>query len=251
LTIILKKVIIIDDEQAARKLLREYISEYSELTIIGECKNGLEATDAIDLYQPDLVFLDIQMPGRTGFEVLQHIEHLPQVIFSTAFDQYALKAFEVNALDYLLKPYTRDRFRQAVTKALSDESRSYQNLVQLTENLWASGSKTTTYPERILVENGTKFINLKVEDLVWLEAYGDYTKLHTAKNTYLSSNGISHFEQKLNPQNFQRIHRSAIINLDHLREVHRDANGFQVVIATGLTLKVSRSYAEVFRKMIV
>jgi two-component system, LytTR family, response regulator len=245
----MKKVIIIDDEQAARKMLREYITEYQNLEIICECKNGLEATDAIDLYQPDLVFLDIQMPGRTGFEVLQHIEHLPQVIFSTAFDQYALKAFEVNAVDYLLKPYTRDRFRQAVTKALADEKESYQNLIQLSENLW-SANKTQAYPERILVENGTKFINLRVNDLVWLEAYGDYTKLHTAKATYLSSNGISHFEQKLNPQNFQRIHRSAIINLDNLREVHRDANGFQVVLTTGLSLKVSRSYTEQFKKMI-
>jgi two-component system LytT family response regulator len=247
----LKKVIIIDDEQAARKLLREYLSEYTEFSIIGECKNGLEACDAIDLYQPDLVFLDIQMPGRTGFEVLQNIEHLPQIIFSTAFDQYAIKAFEVNALDYLLKPFTRDRFRQSVTKALSDENRSYHNLIQLTENLWATNHKAAdTYPDRILVENGAKYINLKVNDLVWLEAYGDYTKLHTLKNTYLSSNGISHFEQRLNPRLFQRIHRSAIINLDQLREVHRDANGFQVILATAIALKVSRTYAEVFRKMI-
>jgi two-component system LytT family response regulator len=121
----------------------------------------------------------------------------------------------------------------------------------LTENLWATNHKAAdTYPDRILVENGAKYINLKVNDLVWLEAYGDYTKLHTLKNTYLSSNGISHFEQRLNPRLFQRIHRSAIINLDQLREVHRDANGFQVILATAIALKVSRTYAEVFRKMI-
>lgn len=239
------KVVLVDDEAPARSLLKEYLQDYPDLTIVAECKNGIEAIGIINVLQPDLVFLDIQMPGKTGFEVLQEIEHFPQIIFATAFDQYALNAFEANALDYLLKPFNRERFDKAVSKALKRSPNNMQNLAALTESL-----QNITYPERILVEQGNKWVTLSVADIQWLEAEGDYTKIHTAKQSFLSSKGIGELETKLNPQQFQRVHRSAIIALTAIKEIHREASGPQVVLHDGTTLKVSRSYTDTLKKLL-
>ncbi len=237
------KVVVADDEAPARNLLKEYLQGYPGLKLIAECKNGIEAIYIINVLQPHLVFLDIQMPGKTGFDVLLEIEHLPQIIFATAYDHYALEAFEANALDYLLKPFTRERFDKAVQRALKPEAGAMKNLVALTESL-----QTKTYPERILVEKGNTWITLPVADILWLEAEGDYTKLHTAKQIFLSSKGIGEMETKLNPQQFQRVHRSAIIALSAIREIHREPGGPQVVLQNGITLKVSRSYTDSLKK---
>lgn len=240
-----QKVVLVDDEAPARSLLKEYLQAYPRLKVVAECKNGIEAIGIINVLQPDLVFLDIQMPGKTGFEVLQEIEHLPQIIFATAYDHYALQAFNANALDYLLKPFTRERFEQAVSKALQKEPSVMHNLAALSESLQGK-----TYPERILVEQGNKWVTLPVSEIYWLEAEGDYTKIHTAKQVYLSSKGISELEGRLNPQQFQRVHRSAIIALGAIREVHREPTGPQVVLQNGVTVKVSRSYTDALRKLI-
>lgn len=237
------KVVLVDDEAPARYLLKEYLQAYPQLHIAAECRNGMEAVSIINVLLPDLVFLDIQMPGKTGFEVLQEIEHLPKIIFATAYDHYALDAFEANALDYLLKPFTRDRFDKAVQKALKKENGVMTNLAALTESLQAK-----TFPERILVEQGPKWVTLPVADIRWLQAEGDYTKIHTASQTFLSSKGISDLETKLNPQQFQRVHRSAIIAINAIKEVLREPTGPQVVLNDGTTLKVSRSYTDVLRK---
>ena len=238
------KVVLVDDEAPARTLLKEYLQVYPKLTVVAECKNGIEAIGIINVLKPDLVFLDVQMPGKTGFEVLAELDHLPQIIFATAHDQYALHAFNANALDYLLKPFTRERFDQALKKAGTDHSMS-RHLLAFAESL-----QSKTYPERIFVEQGNKLTTLRVDEIQWLEAEGDYTKIHTARSSFISSKGIGEMENRLNRQQFQRIHRSAIIALNAVKEVHREPTGPQVVLHDGTVLKVSRSYAEALRRWI-
>jgi two-component system, LytTR family, response regulator len=241
-----KKIIICDDEDDARLLIQQYIAGYPQLQVIKECNNGPEAVAAIDSLEPDLIFLDIQMPGLSGFQVLQKIVHVPQIIFSTAFDKYALKAFDNNAVDYLLKPYTKERFAQAVNKVLLGAAKNREAIKNLSDNLQ---SAYTAYPEKVLVESGSRMISLSVNDIHWIEADGDYTRLHTAQKFYLSTYGISILEQKLNPAAFIRIHRSAIININLIKEVYKDSNGYYAVLQNGATQKVGRSYTEVIKKL--
>jgi len=242
----IKKVLICDDEDDARKLILQYIADYPQLQVIQECLNGPEAVHAIDSLEPDIIFLDIQMPGLSGFQVLQNIVHVPQIIFSTAFDKYALKAFDNNAVDYLLKPYTRQRFSQAVNKLLLNTAKNIESIKNLSENLQSGYSP---YPEKVLVEKGNRMISLSVNDINWMEAEGDYTKLHSNEKTYLSNYGIGTLEQKLNPAIFVRIHRSAIININMVKEVFRDKNGYYVVLQNGTSHKVGRNYVEVIKKI--
>jgi two-component system, LytTR family, response regulator len=241
-----KKVLICDDEDDARLLIKQYMGDYPQLQLIKECSNGPDAVTSINSLEPDLLFLDIQMPGLSGFQVLQKIIHVPQIIFSTAFDQYALKAFDNNAVDYLLKPYTRERFAQAVNKILLQAPQNREAIRNLSEHLQAG---YTAYPEKVLVESGNRMIGLDVSDIIWMEAEGDYTKLHTAQKSYLSNYGIGTLEQKLNPALFARIHRSAIVNLKQVKEVYRDSNGYYVLLQNGATHKVGRMYGDVIKKL--
>lgn len=242
------KVLIADDEADARKLIKEYLTAVPQMSLCGEAKNGPEAVRLIDELEPDLVFLDIQMPGLSGFQVLQQIVHIPHIIFSTAYDKFALKAFEHNAVDYLLKPYTRSRFEQAIDKLRNAGQRHREQLKKLDEHLQRDKHH---YPERLLVEQGNKLVSLPVADIIWLEADGDYTRLHKAGQYYLSGLGIGSFEQKLNPAVFLRIHRGAIININHIKEVHKEASGPQVIMQNGTVHKVSRSYTEALKKLMV
>ena len=242
----IKKVIICDDEADARKILRQYLADYPQLTIVRECSNGLEAVTAIDSLEPDLVFLDIQMPGLSGFQVLTKIVHIPQLIFSTAFDNYALKAFDNNAVDYLLKPYTRDRFSRAVNKVLINATANMESIKGLSENLQ---SAYTAFPEKMLVENGNRMIAIMVNSISWISAEGDYTRLHTKDKTYLSNYGMGMLEQKLNPAQFARIHRSAIINISEVKEVYRESNGYSIVLQNGMTHKIGRNYVDTIKKL--
>jgi two-component system LytT family response regulator len=217
------KVFIIDDEADARKMLRQYLEEFPQMEVSKECTIGLEAVTAIEELETDLVFLGIQMPGMSGFQVLQKVAHIPQVIFSTAYDRYALKAFDHNAVDYLLKPYTRGRFAQAVSKVLlSAPSRNFQQVRELTENLQR---ELTTYLDRLLVEQGNRMIALAVEDIIWIETDGDNAHLHTAQKSYLSNLGLGELERRLNPTTLFRIHRSTIIGVQHIQEVRKDPFG--------------------------
>lgn len=237
----MKKVVIVDDEAAGRKLIREYLEEYPNLIVLGEANNGVDAVKEINKFKPDLVFLDVQMPGLTGFEVLTHLEELPRVIFSTAYDQYALKAFEVHAIDYLLKPYTKERFRTAVER-LNDD---LKGLGELTESLHLQPS---TYPSKFLVQKGRKMINLALDQVEWIEAYGDYCKLHTQDEHYLSNYGISTLEDRLDPNRFLRVHRSHIVNLNAIAEVEKYGKGYQARMENGDKVKVSRSFTEQLKK---
>lgn len=241
-----KKIIICDDEDDARLLIQQYVADFPQLQVIKECSNGPESILAIDQLEPDLIFLDIQMPGLSGFQVLQKIVHIPQIIFSTAFDKYAVKAFDNNAVDYLLKPYTKERFVQAITKVLGDSRKNAVAVKSLSDSLQQGFN---VYPERVLVENGNRMISLPVNDICWIEADGDYTRLHTLQKFYLSNYGISILEQKLNPAVFVRIHRSAIININLVKEVLKEPDGYHVVLQNGMQHKVGRSYTDVIKKL--
>lgn len=242
----IKKIIICDDEDDARLLIEQYMEDYPQLQIIKQCSNGLEALQAIDELEPDIIFLDIQMPGLSGFQVLQKIVHVPQIIFSTAFDKYALKAFDNNAVDYLLKPYTKQRFAQAINKVLLSTTKNNEAIKKLSENIQQTYS---AFPEKVLVDNGNRMLSLPVNDIIWMEAEGDYTKLHTSSKNYLSNYGIGVLEQKLNPAIFVRIHRSTIININMVKEVFRDANGYYALLQNETSHKVGRNYVDVIKQL--
>ena len=176
----MKKVIIVDDEKAGRHLIKQYLKAFPELILLSEANNGVDAVEQINRFRPDIVFLDIQMPGLTGFEVLTHLNEIPKIIFSTAYDKYALKAFEVHAVDYLLKPYTKERFHMAVERL----NQSNAPVESLTQSLLM---EKANYPERVLVQQQKKLITIAIEDILWIEAYGDYSKLHTAGDVFLSN----------------------------------------------------------------
>ncbi|TAF94042.1 MAG: DNA-binding response regulator [Cytophagia bacterium] len=241
----MKKVIIIDDEAAGRTLIKQYLTHYPDLILLAEANNGVDAVRLINEFKPDLVFLDIQMPGLSGFEVLKRIDEIPQVIFSTAYDQYALQAFEVHAVDYLLKPYTRDRFAQAVGRVLAADSTNVQKMQPFAESL----INTTTYPEKILVQVGNRLLTVNVADMMWIDAEGDYSKLITTKGNYLSNYGISALEIKLNPQQFLRVHRGSIINLGFVKEIQKYPNNYDVIMQNADVVRVSRSYMDKIKEL--
>jgi two-component system, LytTR family, response regulator len=241
----MKKVLLIDDEKDARILLRQYLQAYPGYEIIDECVNGLDAVGKINSEKPDLIFLDIQMPGISGFQVVQQLVHVPQVIFTTAYDKYALRAFDNNAIDYLLKPYTAERFDKAMSKLASQDNQSLSR-IQYTSH----EPNTNNYPVRMLVESGNKLANIDVLDIYYLEAERDYTKIVTAEKTYLSNYGIGSLQLRLNPQLFLRVHRSYIVNIHHIQEVYKDGYSIQLVMKNSVSLNVSRSYVEEFKRLI-
>jgi two-component system LytT family response regulator len=240
----MKRVLIIDDENDARSLIREYIELYSGFDIIGECENGSDAVKKINGMQPDLVFLDIKMPGLSGLQVVQQLIHTPQIIFTTAYDQYALEAFDANAIDYLLKPYTAERFNQAMNKIATYKPTDFLRTQRLADEYPGHA------PTHILVENGNKFINLNVEDIIYFEAEKDYTRIHTENKNYLSNFGIGILEQRMNPKLFMRIHRSYIVNIHFIKEVFREGYSVQVILRNDKSLNVSRSYMDELKKLL-
>ncbi len=240
----MRKVIIVDDEASGRKLIKEYLKDFTSLILLGEANNGVDAVKLINEFKPDLVFLDIQMPGMTGFDVLTHLEELPQIIFSTAYDQYALKAFDVHAVDYLLKPYTKDRFKMAVER--SSITLETNKVRPLAESLLIETSK---YPERILVQKQNKLVTIAVEDVIRIEAYGDYSKLITKDTTFLSNYGISTLEEKLNEAIFIRVHRSSIINLNKVKELNKYTKSYDVTMENEEVVRISRGYIENIKKL--
>lgn len=238
----MKKVIIVDDESSSRKLIKEYLDDYSDYFIVGEANNGVDAVKVINEFKPDLVFLDIQMPGLNGFEVINYLEEIPQIIFSTAFDKYALKAFEVHAVDYLLKPYTQERFKIAIDRIDSN----FEKLRPFTENLLLNKA---TFPERILVQTSKKLITIAVQDIIRIEAFGDYSKIFTKENSFLSNFGISVLETKFNPKTFLRVHRSSIININFVNQVVKNLTAFDIIMNNNDTVRVSRGYLDNVKKL--
>lgn len=240
----MKKVLIADDEKAGRVLIKEFLEDYPDLVLIAEVNNGVDAITEINRFKPDLVFLDIQMPGKTGFEVLNHLEEIPKIIFSTAYDEYALKAFEVHAVDYLLKPYTKERFHMAVERLNAQND----TIGALAKSIFM---EETSYPNRVLVHFNKKLITIKCEEILWIEAFGDYSRIHTSDQVFLSNFGISDLEQKLNPQMFLRVHRSSIINLDKVKELNKYGKSYDVTMENGDVVRVSRGYMDAIKKIML
>lgn len=242
--------VIIDDEQLARELLREYIEQTGNITIVGEATKGKDAVEMIDNLKPDLIFLDVQMPGMNGFDVLDDITHDPYVVFTTAYDQYAIKAFEKNAVDYLLKPIDQERFQLAVKRALERMKTEQYNVGEMLRDM--KTENRTSYDSHIFVQKSEKLINLAVEEIMFLEASGDYTILTTKSDQFVSSSGIGKLEEILNPEIFIRVHRSTIININFLKEIEKHFNGGMIVkMQSGKSFPVSRTYAKLIRKKVV
>ena len=244
------KCILVDDESLARDLLFEYLSEYPEIKVVAQCSGGREAIKKIDELQADLVFLDVQMPGTDGFDVLEDIESDPFIIFCTAYDKYALKAFDKNAIDYLLKPIDKSRFDLAVKRAIKRIEKEESNFIHIIEDL--NDRSTNSYSKNLFVQKSEKLVNLPVSNIVHLEASKDYTIISTKNDQFVSSTGISKLEEKLDPDLFIRIHRSTIINIDKLLEIEKFGNsGLAAKMENGKVFTISRSYTKAIREKII
>lgn len=235
------RAIIVDDQELARGFLREMLSAHPEIEITAECANGFEAVKAVSESPPDLLFLDVQMPKLDGFEVLELIAQsqaaLPAVIFVTAYDQYAMRAFDAHAVDYLLKPFSTERFERALSRA-----KSRLGEARLPEGLVAEARSPAERPQRIVVKDGTRVHIIPLDKLDYAEAQDDYVALHSGGRSYLKQQPIGSLEAALDPARFIRIHRSAIVNLERIARIELYAKDSRVAILTdGTRLPVSRS----------
>jgi two-component system LytT family response regulator len=247
--------VIVDDEPLARRNLRVLLERDPQIEILEECRNGHEAVKAINTLSPDLIFLDIQMPEMDGFDVLARVgpEHIHAIIFVTAFDQYALKAFDVHALDYLLKPFDDERFARAMERAKAQISAQEINklsnrllaLLEERESERQKPSQEQNYRTRLMIKVASRVMLLKVDEIDFIEADGNYAKLHVGRKTHLLREKMHDLEGGLDPAKFVRIHRSVIVNLDRIKEMHPHFNGdYIVVLEDGRQLRLSRTRRE-------
>lgn len=233
------KVIIIDDEPLARSIVVEYLQNFPELTVAQVCSNGFEGVKAIQQYKPDLIILDIQMPKINGFEMLELIENPPAVIFATAFDEYAIRAFEAHAVDYLLKPFTQERFEKAIRKWKEQKNQSSE---KQTKELLDEVSLTAPQSQRIVIKDGSKIKIIPIQDVHYLEAADDFVKVFTKEGYFLKNKTMNHFEQVLDPSQFVRSHRSYIINLQQITRIDPyEKDSHVAVLRSGAKVPVSRT----------
>jgi two-component system LytT family response regulator len=235
------KVLIIDDEYLARELLKNYLSKDSRLEVVGECSNGFEGVLAIQELKPDLVFLDIQMPKITGFEMLELLTDPPVIVFSTAYEEYAIRAFEANAVDYLLKPYPQERVQIAVDKALTRIMTGSGNREEL-ENLSHSHDENSGLLSRIVVKSGAKIRIIPVETIDYLESEDDFVMIYCKEGHFLKQKTMKYFENHLDPKKFIRIHRSCLVNSSQLSEIQQyGKESWMLLTKQGAKLKISKS----------
>jgi two-component system LytT family response regulator len=211
------KVIIIDDEPLAQSIVIEYLQAYPQFTVVQSCNDGFEGVKAISQHKPDLIFLDIQMPKINGFEMLELLEHPPAVIFTTAFDEYAIKAFEAHAIDYLLKPFSKERFDKAIQKWLQTRTQGDQK--PTSSSLLTEEIRQPEERNRVVIKEGSNIKIIPVHDIHYIEAYDDYVKIFTQKDMFLKKKTMNFYEQTLNPAQFVRVHRSYIIALQQLTKI--------------------------------
>ena len=239
-------IVIVDDEPPARELLRGYAARRPELALLGEAEDGDAAVDLIRRTEPDLVFLDVQMPGFDGFEVVAQLEgsgHMPRVVFVTAYDRHAVRAFEVNAVDYLLKPVSQDRFDRAVDRCLDTAAEPRPVFASLLEDV------TRLAPQRLLIRDRGRISLLPVTSVDRLESEGDYVRVHAGGKSHLLEKTLSDMETLLAPHGFVRIHRGAMVNLERVKELYAEGSGrYRLILNDGTELMVSRSYSHLFRK---
>ncbi|MET0635890.1 MAG: LytTR family transcriptional regulator DNA-binding domain-containing protein [Chitinophagaceae bacterium] len=232
------KVLIIDDEPLARSIVREYLQQFPELELVAECGDGFEGLKAIQQYQPELIFLDIQMPKINGFEMLELVDQTPAVIFTTAFDEYAIRAFEAHAIDYLLKPFNQERFDKAINKWKDQQAKQ---AVPKTSELLETASFSPSQNQRVVVKNGSKIKIIPVHDIYYLEAADDYVKIHTSEGYFLKNKTMSHFEQALDQQQFVRSHRSYIVNIQQITRIDPyEKDNHVAILRSGGKVPVSR-----------
>lgn len=243
------KAIIIDDEQLARDLIKRFLSDNSDIEVVAECPNGFDGAKAIAEHKPDLIFLDVQMPKLTGFEMLEIIDERPIIIFSTAFDQYALKAFEQSAADYLLKPYSKDRFKEALVKAVA-QVKNNQSGEEIIEKV-IEAKKEAEQLDRVVIKNGSKILILSVDDISHFEAQDDYVAVHSGGKKYLKQLTMKYLADSLPQDMFARVHRSYIVAIsliDKLEAYSKDS--FIAILKTGEKIPVSRTgYNELKEKL--
>lgn len=242
-------VFIAEDEPLARETLRDAILARAELQLVGEASDGALALARIDELKPNVVFMDIQMPELTGLEVLQRLSHLPAIIFTTAFDQYAVAAFELNAVDYLLKPFTRERFDAAVDRVLAERGASAEAMASSLEQ---ARSKTIEPLERILVRDRGRIFPLVLDEIEYLKADSKYTAIVARGRTFLVRIGISELEERLDPKRFVRIHRSALVNLDFVESMKADEQSLlELEMRDGTCLTASREASRMLRELAI
>ena len=235
------RTIIIDDESLARDLIKAYLQKFDDIEVVQECADGFQGLKAIQEHKPDLIFLDVQMPKISGFEMLELLEEPPVIIFSTAFDQYAIKAFEQNATDYLLKPYAEQRFDEAVEKAKAKAS-SKSGSKNEVEKLQETRADSDESLDRIVVKTGNKIQILPLESISHFEAQDDYVAIHSDQGKYLKLMRMKHLESRLPDGEFVRIHRSHIVNVKQIEKLELyEKDSYLLSLKTGIQLPVSRS----------
>jgi two-component system LytT family response regulator len=242
------RVLIVDDEPLARGMIREMLEDDPEAFVVGECENGRVAAAAVERYAPQLLFLDVQMPEAGGFELLETLQdgRAPHVIFVTAYDQYAVRAFEVHALDYLLKPFDRERFETSWRRAKLHIRRERGG--NLDERILALLEEIKTGPrylERVVIKSGGRVFFLETCEVDWIKAEGNYVSVHSGEKTYLLRESIGNLEARLDPRKFRRVNRSAIVQLDKIKEFRPWFHGeYHIIMRGGGELLLSRSYRE-------
>ncbi len=240
--------IIVEDEKLARDLLKDYLKDHQDIKVIGEYEDGFSGLKAINELKPELLFLDIQMPKLTGFEMLEVLDHIPAIIFTTAYDHYAIKAFEHNAVDYLLKPFSRLRFLEAVKKA---RERIGTGDMNITDRLLEHIDNQEEIIHRVVVRWGSKIHIIPVSDIRYIQAEDDYVMLYTKDNKYLKQKTMKYFESHLSPDEFLRIHRSYIVSIPEITQMQLyEKDSYIVILKDGTKLPVSKTGLPALKKML-
>jgi two-component system LytT family response regulator len=242
--------IIIDDETLAREITKKYLANHEDISVSAECSNGFDAIKKINELTPDLIFLDIQMPKLNGFEMLELLENPPVIIFTTAFDQFALKAFEANAADYLLKPYSRERFDEAIQKAFV-RLRSKTPQTGLIKKLIEQNDEKKEFLERIVIKNGPKISIIPVQDVNYLEAQDDYVMIYSSEGKFLKQKTMKFFDEHLNPKDFIRVHRSYIVAVKGIKKIELlEKESYQVILQDKTAVPVSKTGYEKLKEIL-
>ena len=234
------KAILIDDEPLARSLIKEYLQNHEEISVVQECNDGFEGVKAITQQQPDIIFLDIQMPKITGFEMLELIEQPPAVIFTTAFDEYAIKAFENHAVDYLLKPFSKERFDKAVKKYLDQKNTIAAKTT--TQTLIETASQSPQQSQRVVVKTAGKIKIIPVDEIQYIEAADDYVKIYCKEGNFLKNKTLTHYEKTLDASQFVRTHRSYMVNVQYITRIDAyEKDNHLAILKTGSKVPVSKT----------
>jgi two-component system LytT family response regulator len=243
------RTLIIDDVQLARERLKRCLRDHPEIDVVGECENGEKAVASIRKLSPDLIFLDVQMPELDGFGVLEALAGTrpPAVIFVTAYNEYAIQAFEVNALDYLLKPVDRERLSKAVQRAQAQLTQPSSDLDGRVRAMFEEIKTPSKFLKRLTIKLTGRTVLLPADEIDWIETYGNYLKVHAGRDAHLVRGTMQTLETKLDPEKFVRVHRSAIVNIERIKEIYPRSNGDQdLVLQNGQQIMLSRNYRDKF-----